>query len=93
MSPEVETRHVSFACHELHFGIECFQQRTLAAADASDQVDEFAGADRQVDVCEHQFAAGDDFGGRRVAEGIVGVVYAYVLQSDDGRIVHGFQFS
>ena len=85
---QVESGHFAFARNEPVLGVERLEQRAFAAADAADQIDEFASGHFEVYVCEDHLAAFGEFAGRTGAERVVGVVDGGVAQPDDDLLLH-----
>ena len=89
-SAQVVACHASFAGEQLHLGVEGFEQGALAAADASDQVNEFARSHTQVHIRQHHLSPAHQLLGRGAAERVVRMVDGCVFQPYDIFFAHRF---
>ena len=86
--PQIETHDAPFADQELDIRIQCFQQGTLPAPHAADQIDELALFDREVDLRKYQLARAHQPFGRLPAERIFGMIDRDVPQLDNAFSAH-----
>ena len=53
---QVETDDAAVPVPQRQLGVQRFQKRTLARSDPADQIDQFAGKHRQIDIRQHHIA-------------------------------------